>query len=292
QPLGTREIARRERRSHGRARDALSVVGNIGHRFEREAVAAGGLLERSEVALALGAEAEVAPDEQPGHGEPTHQYVLDEMRRAHRRKARVEANEMHALDAGRLQELELVVQPRKARGRRIAGEKFARMRLECQYAGAHAQLAALGHHALDKRPMAAMHAVEVADGQRGAAPGAPQRAVRDHHGVVKMLIIDEMSAAPMKSLEAQMAAYAAYHQDARNKATHFIGVPLIVLSLFIPLAWLRVDIGGVAISAAMLFAAAVLVYYFMLDVAMALAMLVIFGLLIWLGERIAMLGAL
>src|SRR5205823_9056835 len=82
QPLGTREIARRERRSHGRARDALSVVGNIGHRFEREAVAAGGLLERSEVALALGAEAEVAPDEQPGHGEPTHQYVLAEMRRA------------------------------------------------------------------------------------------------------------------------------------------------------------------------------------------------------------------
>ena len=89
-----------------------------------------------------------------------------------------------------------------------------------------------------------------------------------------------------------MATYAAYHQDARNKATHFIGVPLIVLSLFIPLAWLRVDIGGVAISAAMLFAAAVLAYYFVLDVALALAMLVIFGLLIWLGERIAMLGAL
>ena len=96
----------------------------------------------------------------------------------------------------------------------------------------------------------------------------------------------------MKSLEEQMSTYAAYHQDARNKATHFIGVPVIVLSLFIPLAWLRVDIGGVAISAAMLFAAAVLVYYFMLDVPMALAMLVIFGLLIWLGERIAMLGAL
>ena len=105
-----------------------------------------------------------------------------------------------------------------------------------------------------------------------------------------MLIIDEISG--MKTLEEQMATYAAYHQDARNKATHFIGVPVIVLSLFIPLAWLRVDIGGVAISAAMLFAAAVLVYYFMLDVPMALAMLVIFGLLIWLGERIAMLGAL
>ena len=95
----------------------------------------------------------------------------------------------------------------------------------------------------------------------------------------------------MKSLEEQMAFYAAYHQDARNKATHFIGVPVIMLSLFIPLAWLRVDAGGVAISAAMLFAAIVLVYYFLLDVPLGLAMLVITGLLVWAGERIASLGA-
>ncbi|HEY3077261.1 MAG TPA: Mpo1-like protein [Burkholderiales bacterium] len=95
----------------------------------------------------------------------------------------------------------------------------------------------------------------------------------------------------MKPIEEQMAIYAAYHQDARNKATHFVGVPVIVLSLFIPLAWLRLDIGGVAISAAMLFAAVVLVYYFLLDVPMAAAMLAVFAALAWLGERIAMLGA-
>jgi uncharacterized membrane protein YGL010W len=100
-----------------------------------------------------------------------------------------------------------------------------------------------------------------------------------------------MSPTPMSSIEQQMATYAAYHQDARNKATHFIGVPVIVLALFIPLAWLRVDVGGVALSAAMLFAAAVLVYYFILDVPLALAMLVVFGLLAWLGGSIAMLGA-
>jgi uncharacterized membrane protein YGL010W len=95
----------------------------------------------------------------------------------------------------------------------------------------------------------------------------------------------------MKTVEEQMATYAAYHQDARNKATHFIGVPVIVLALFIPLAWLRFDLGGVAISAAMLFAAAVLAYYFILDVPLALAMLVVFAALAWLGESIAMLGA-
>jgi len=44
----------------------------------------------------------------------------------------------------------------------------------------------------------------------------------------------------VKTLEDQMSIYAAYHQDARNKATHFVGVPVIVFSLLIPLGWLRV----------------------------------------------------
>jgi len=91
----------------------------------------------------------------------------------------------------------------------------------------------------------------------------------------------------MRSLEEQMATYAAYHQDARNKATHFIGVPVIVLSLFIPLAWLRID----AVSAAMIAAAALAVYYLVLDLALGLAMLVVLAVLAWLGERIAMQGA-
>ena len=95
----------------------------------------------------------------------------------------------------------------------------------------------------------------------------------------------------MQNLEQQMAFYAAYHQDARNKATHFVGVPVIILSLFIPLAWLRIDVGGVPVTAAMLFAVAVLVYYFLLDVALALAMAAITIALVWAGHRIAALGA-
>jgi uncharacterized membrane protein YGL010W len=95
----------------------------------------------------------------------------------------------------------------------------------------------------------------------------------------------------MKSLEDQMGFYAAYHQDARNKATHFIGVPAIMLSLFIPLAWLRLEVGGVTLTAAMLLAAVVLAYYFLLDVPLALAMLLFTGLLVFVGERIAGLGA-
>jgi uncharacterized membrane protein YGL010W len=95
----------------------------------------------------------------------------------------------------------------------------------------------------------------------------------------------------MKTIEDQMGFYAAYHQDARNKATHFIGVPAIMLSLFIPLAWLRIDLAGVPLTAAMLIAAVVLAYYFVLDVPLALAMLVLIGAMVWLGQEIAALGA-
>jgi len=94
----------------------------------------------------------------------------------------------------------------------------------------------------------------------------------------------------MRTIEDQMSFYAAYHQDGRNKATHFIGVPAIMLSLFIPLAWIRFEAGGVTITAAMLFAAVVLVYYFILDVPLALAMLVVTGVLVFVGDRIAGLG--
>jgi uncharacterized membrane protein YGL010W len=96
----------------------------------------------------------------------------------------------------------------------------------------------------------------------------------------------------MKTIEDQMSFYAAYHQDARNKATHFIGVPAIMLSLFIPLAWIRFEAGGVTLTGAMLFAAVVLIYYFFLDLPLALAMLVITIALVWIGHQIAALGVM
>jgi uncharacterized membrane protein YGL010W len=95
----------------------------------------------------------------------------------------------------------------------------------------------------------------------------------------------------MKTIEEQMSFYAAYHQDARNKATHFIGVPAIIVSLFIPLAWIGFEAGGVTVTAAMIFAGAVVLYYFFLDVPLAIAMLVVTALFVWLGQEIAGLGA-
>ena len=92
----------------------------------------------------------------------------------------------------------------------------------------------------------------------------------------------------MKTLEEQMSTYAAYHQDARNKATHFIGVPVIVLSLMIPLAWLRFE----GITAAMAITAALLAYYLVLDLWLGLAMCVVMGALLWIGQVLADQGLL
>jgi uncharacterized membrane protein YGL010W len=76
----------------------------------------------------------------------------------------------------------------------------------------------------------------------------------------------------MKSLEQQMAVYTAYHRNPWNRLTHFVGVPVIIFSILIPMAWLRLHVGGIEITGAALFVAAVLVYYYLLDVPLALAM--------------------
>jgi uncharacterized membrane protein YGL010W len=91
----------------------------------------------------------------------------------------------------------------------------------------------------------------------------------------------------VKTLEEQMAVYAAYHRDPRNKATHFVGVPLIMLALLIPLSFHRFELMGFHVTPAMLLAAALLGYYFVLDLALAVAMLAVLGALIWLAELIA-----
>lgn len=91
----------------------------------------------------------------------------------------------------------------------------------------------------------------------------------------------------MKTLEDQMSFYAAYHQDARNKATHFVGVPLIAFSLMIPLGWLRADLDGFPLSAALVVTAVLLVYYLVLDIALGLAMCGVFALMLWGAEPLS-----
>lgn len=42
----------------------------------------------------------------------------------------------------------------------------------------------------------------------------------------------------------QLASYASVHRDGRNKATHFVGIPVIVFSLLLVFSLWRLEIGG------------------------------------------------
>ena len=48
----------------------------------------------------------------------------------------------------------------------------------------------------------------------------------------------------MKTLEDQMSVYLRYHRNPKNRLTHFVGVPLIMFSLFVLLALPRAELGG------------------------------------------------
>jgi uncharacterized membrane protein YGL010W len=85
----------------------------------------------------------------------------------------------------------------------------------------------------------------------------------------------------------QLAIYAAYHRDARNKATHFIGIPAIVLSLLIALALWRLRLGGVVVSGALLVGALALLGWIALDVGVGLAMALVVAPMWWIAEWLA-----
>lgn len=88
----------------------------------------------------------------------------------------------------------------------------------------------------------------------------------------------------MKTLEQQMSVYAAYHRNPWNRATHFVGVPMIIVGLLMPMCW--VPLAG-DFTLAHLFLGVVLVWYFLLDVPLALAMTVATGLMLYFARLAA-----
>jgi uncharacterized membrane protein YGL010W len=89
---------------------------------------------------------------------------------------------------------------------------------------------------------------------------------------------------PMKSLECQLSNYAAYHRDPRNIATHFIGIPLIVLAVTVLLSRPAFEIWGLTISPALIAAAAASAYYLKLSRGLGLAMAALLALGVWFGS--------
>jgi len=62
-----------------------------------------------------------------------------------------------------------------------------------------------------------------------------------------------------------LTGYAAAHQHPFNIAVHFVGIPIIMLGVFIPLSWVRIEIPGIALNLAHIAALGLFVFYFTLD---------------------------
>jgi uncharacterized membrane protein YGL010W len=89
----------------------------------------------------------------------------------------------------------------------------------------------------------------------------------------------------------QMAMYSAYHRDGRNKATHFVGVPAIALSLLIPMAMVRfANLDSYSLTLATLFAAAVMIYWIVLDPPFGVVTAAIFVPGVWFADWLAQHG--
>lgn len=91
----------------------------------------------------------------------------------------------------------------------------------------------------------------------------------------------------MKSLTDQLANYAAYHRDRRNIATHFVGIPMIVVAVAILLARPAVDTGVLLLSPILPIAALTIGYYLALDLRYGLFMTFAIGIAVAIGRQVA-----
>ena len=94
------------------------------------------------------------------------------------------------------------------------------------------------------------------------------------------------------ALKTHFTDYAAFHQTKGNQACHYVGIPLIVLSVFallsaVPMAQAR----GVGVTLAEVVLLTVTVYYLTLDTTLGLMMLGATALLDAAGHQIAPLPA-
>jgi uncharacterized membrane protein YGL010W len=84
----------------------------------------------------------------------------------------------------------------------------------------------------------------------------------------------------MKTLVDHLSHYAAYHRDPRNLATHVLGVPMIVLSVFIGLSRVSTDVLGIAVTPALLVFLLSCLFYFRLSLLYGVVMFVLNGFLL------------
>jgi len=91
----------------------------------------------------------------------------------------------------------------------------------------------------------------------------------------------------MRTLTDHLAQYAAYHRDRRNIASHFIGIPMIVLAVAVLLSRPGFLLFGFTLTPAVLVVVAAVIFYLVLDLRFGVVMAVLYALSIWAGYVVA-----
>jgi len=88
-------------------------------------------------------------------------------------------------------------------------------------------------------------------------------------------------------LKSHFADYAAFHRTPGNQLCHYLGIPLIVLTLFALLSQVSlVTVGGYGVTLAEVLFVLVSIYYLTLDANLALLMFAASGALLYLGRQL------
>ena len=93
----------------------------------------------------------------------------------------------------------------------------------------------------------------------------------------------------MKTLTDHLATYAEYHRDRRNIATHFVGIPMIVVGVEALLARARMGVAGQELSAAVVVSFLAVLFYLRLDLRFGFAMASLLAFALTAGNAIASL---
>ena len=91
----------------------------------------------------------------------------------------------------------------------------------------------------------------------------------------------------MKTMAEQLTQYARYHRDPRNIATHFVGIPMIVLAVAVLLSRPAFEVMGFVVSPVTFVVVATILYYLALDKVMGFVMGVLMVLCAQFGANIA-----
>lgn len=83
-----------------------------------------------------------------------------------------------------------------------------------------------------------------------------------------------------------LTGYASAHQHPFNIAVHLVGIPVIMLGVFIPLSWVSFDIVGVTFNLAHVAAIGLFIFYVMLDKIFSIVFLLYAVPIAWLATRI------